>query len=483
MAMASSIKLTYSRRLFYWLLIYSLLLVGCFIVYQYAREKQFKVSELNSRLQQINSYIGREMAAGVPIDSVRLDLLHADKDIRVTLIDGSGHVIYDNSLDSLPEGNHLGREEIARAREKGEGYATRRHSESTGGNYFYSATRMPDGMIVRSAVPYSTSLLHLLEADYTFLWIMGGVAVIFCVIGYFATRRVGLHIVRLKDFAEKAESGATISDTAPFPHDELGDISNNIVRLYARLQQAIADRDLQHSMAMHQQHEKERIKKQLTNNINHELKTPVASIQVCLETMLAHENMDPAKRRDFLERCLANTDRLRRLLADVALLTRMDDGGRMIALEPVDLSAVAASVVADCMPSAEERGMTVIDTLPAGLRITGNVRLLESVFYNLIDNALAYSGGSRIVIDGARTADGLVTVTVSDNGCGVADEHLERIFERFYRVDKGRSRAMGGTGLGLSIVRNAIRLQGGTIRVSNLPSGGLSFTISVPAAS
>ena len=481
--MASSIRLSYSRRLFYWLLVYSLLLVGCFIIYQYTREKEFKVSELNSRLQQINTYIGRELAAGVPIDSVRLDLLHADSNIRVTLIAASGKVIYDNSLDNLPEGNHLNREEIVRAREKGDGYATRRHSESTGDTYFYSATRMPDGMVVRSAVPYSTSLIHLLDADYTFLWIMGGVAVIFCVIGFFATRRVGIHIVRLKDFAEKADSGATISDTAPFPHDGLGDISNNIVRLYARLQQAIAERDRQHSMAMHQQQEKERIKKQLTNNINHELKTPVASIQVCLETMLAHENMDPARRRDFLERCLANTDRLKRLLTDVALLTRMDDGGRMIIMEPVNLSAIAGTVVADCLPSAKERGITIINTLPGELTVKGNTQLLESVFYNLIDNALAYSGGSRIIIEGGQTAAGNITLTVSDNGCGVPEEHLERLFERFYRVDKGRSRAMGGTGLGLSIVKNAILLHGGTIRVSNLPTGGLSFTITVPAAS
>lgn len=481
--MVSSIRLSYPRRLFYWLLVYSLLLVGCFIIYQYTREKEFKVSELNSRLQQINTYIGRELAAGVPMDSVRLDLLHADRNIRVTLITASGKVIYDNSLDNLPEGNHLNREEIVRAREKGEGYATRRHSESTGGTYFYSATRMPDGMVVRSAVPYSTSLIHLLDADYTFLWIMGGVAVIFCVIGFFSTRRVGLHIVRLKDFAEKAESGATISDTAPFPHDELGDISNNIVRLYARLQQAIADRDHQHSMAMHQQQEKERIKKQLTNNINHELKTPVASIQVCLETMLAHENMDPAKRRDFLERCLANTDRLKRLLADVALLTRMDDGGRMISMEPVNLSAIADAVVNDCLPSAEERGISIIDTLPDELRVKGNTQLLESVFYNLIDNALAYSGGSRITIEGGHASAGNITLTVSDNGCGVPEEHLEHLFERFYRVDKGRSRAMGGTGLGLSIVKNAILLHGGTIIVRNLPAGGLSFTITLPSSS
>ena len=308
-------KISYTRRLFLWLLGYSLLLVACLIYFQYQREKEFKAAELNSQLQLINRYIGNELAGGSDVDSIHFKNLLPKTDVRVTIIDSEGKAVYDNSLDHLPTGNHFSRQEVAEARKYGEGYTLRRHSESTDVNYFYSATSVGDGMIVRSAVPYTVSLSQLLEADYHFLWFMGGIALLFCVIGFFATRRVGQHIVRLKDFAESVENGETISDTAPFPHDELGEISNNIVRIYARLQQAVADRDRQHSMAMHQQQEKERIKKRLTNNINHELKTPVASINVCLETMLAHGTMNDDKRREFIERCLANTDRLRRLLS------------------------------------------------------------------------------------------------------------------------------------------------------------------------
>lgn len=103
---------------------------------------------------------------------------------------------------------------------------------------------------------------------------MGFISIVMCILGYFATRRVGLHIMRLNKFAENVENGTKISDTEPFPNDELGAISNHIVRLYAKLQQAYSDRDAEHRAALHEQFEKERIKKQLTNNINHELKTP-----------------------------------------------------------------------------------------------------------------------------------------------------------------------------------------------------------------
>lgn len=477
MATYSLNRLTYPQRLFLWLLGYSVLLVGCFITFQYLREREFKAEEMNTRLQTINTYILTELEKGKDIREIDLADFHPFEDIRISVIADNGTVIYDNSLDTLPGQNHLNREEIRWAMRSNSGYTVRRHSESTGGYYFYSATKGDNGYVVRTAVPYSISLSSLLKPDINFMWVMGVVAFVMCVLGYFATRRVGLHITRLKKFAEDVEHGTKISDTEPFPKDELGSISNNIVRLYARLQQATTDRDHEHKAALFEQQEKERIKKQLTNNINHELKTPVASIKVCIETLLAHKNISEEKHDLFLRQCLSNVDRLQRLLADVSLITRMDDGSPSIIKEPVDLAQIIKSVVEEHRLAAIAKGFEIENSVDGELPMTGNTPLLESVFSNLIDNAVAYSGGTAINIRLLHKNDKKIVVTVADNGLGVANEHLPRLFERFYRIDKGRSRAAGGTGLGLSIVKNAVMLHGGTITAENVRTGGLLFTI------
>lgn len=468
-------KITYSRRLFFWLVGYSILLVACVLFFQYRREKDFKAKELNARLQVLNERILHRIENGdFDINAVDIDDF---KDLRVSIIDSSGRIIHDNSLDALPNTNHLSREEISKAISSGTGYALRRHSESTGETYFYSARKGDYGIIVRTAVPYSVSLNGLLQADMGFLWFLAGLTVIMCALGYLATRRVGLHIRRLKLFAESAEKGSRIYDDEPFPHDELGEISNHIVRLYASLQQAISERDKEHSAALHEQQEKERIKKQLTNNINHELKTPVASIHVCLETILNHPDMCEGKRTEFLTRCFANSQRLQQLLADVSMITRMDDGAKFIAKEHIDLTEIIHSVVEERAETANIHGFTIQNDVVKPIEIEGSRSLLESVFFNLIDNAISYSGGDKITISQISCSDNKIILALCDNGCGVAEEHLPRLFERFYRVDKGRSRAAGGTGLGLSIVKNAVQLHGGTITVSNNPHGGLCFKI------
>ena len=468
-------KITYSRRLFLWLVGYSILLVVCVLFFQYKREKDFKAEELNAQLQVLNERIIHRLEnENFDINTVNVDDF---KDLRVSVVDSSGQIIYDNSLDALPNANHLRREEISEAIRSGAGYTLRRHSESTGETYFYSARKGSNGIIVRTAVPYSVSLNGLLQADKGFLWFLAGLTIIMCTLGYFATRRVGLHIRRLKLFAESAEKGNKIYDDEPFPHDELGDISNHIVRLYASLQQVISERDREHSAALHEQQEKERIKKQLTNNINHELKTPVASIQVCIETLLNHPDMSEEKRTEFLTRCLANNQRLQQLLSDVSLITRMEDGAKSIAREQIDLTEVIRNVVEERSEAAERHGFTIQNDVVKPIEMKGNRSLWESVFFNLIDNAISYSGGNKITIAQIPSSNQKIILTLCDNGCGVAEEHLPRLFERFYRVDKGRSRAAGGTGLGLSIVKNAVQLHGGSITVSNNPHGGLCFKI------
>lgn len=456
---------------------YSILLVGCFIVFQYNREKEFKAEEMNTRLQIINTYLLTELEKGKDIREISLTDFHPFENVRLSVISDDGTVIYDNSMDSVPGRNHLNREEIRQALKSNSGYTVRRHSESTGGYYFYSATKGNGGYIVRTAVPYSISLVTLLKPDFRFMWIMGIVALVMCVLGYYATRRIGQHIMRLNRFAERVESGNPISDTEPFPNDELGAISSHIVRLYVRLQQAHIDRDREHKAALYEQQEKERIKKQLTNNINHELKTPVASIKICIETLLAHTDLSKEKRDLFLQRCLSNTERLQRLLADVSLITRMDDGSASIVKQAVNLSDLIGTAVTEHQMIAESKGIVIENEVVRALPMSGNPSLLEAVFNNLIDNAIAYSGCTIIKIRLLHEDEKKITLSVADNGTGIADEHLPKLFERFYRIDKGRSRAVGGTGLGLAIVKNAVMLHDGSISVENIKSGGLSFRI------
>lgn len=454
------IRFSFHSRVLLLVLTMSWLLVGTFMVFQYRREKAFKEQLLDCELQMHNRRILDDIARGVPVDSI-IDHIGSPLDnLRISLIDNDGNVIFDNNDSTpFPSGDHNSRPEVIEARKSGIGHSVSRYSVSDNCSYFYSAMRGDDGIVIRSAAPYTHSLQEVLKADSSILWIMIAFAIVLSLASYVASHKISLSIRRLNLFAEKAEKGERIYNDEAFPHDELGSIASHIVRLYIQ-------RDEQHREALRQEKDKIRLKKQLTNNINHELKTPVASILVCLELLRDHPEMLPEeKKRELNDRIFANAQRLNSLLKDVAAITRMDEGEEMIEKAPVDLAELVNDVV------AEERlrtSMNITVDMPQ-LKINGNRQLLESIFRNLIDNAISYSGGSEIVIK----ADSEGNFTVSDNGCGVPDEHLPHIFERFYRIDKGRSRAAGGTGLGLSIVRNAVGIHGSDISVTN--NGGLQF--------
>lgn len=221
------------------------------------------------------------------------------------------------------------------------------------------------------------------------------------------------------------------------------------------------------------------LKRQLTQNVAHELKTPVASIQGYLETILENPKVDENTRSIFLQRCYAQSKRLTSLLADMSMLNRMDDGAQMLSIEDVDVAELIQTVDKESQFALEQRNMTMTCNIPPHILIRGNRSLLYSIFRNLADNAIAYAGQGKHITLTAQEKDGTWHFTFTDDGVGVAPEHLARLFERFYRVDKGRSRKMGGTGLGLAIVKNAVLVHGGSIQVNNNPNGGLRFDFSL----
>ena len=426
--MDSEIKVSYHRRVFIFFLGFLWAIVICFIGFQYMREKQYKSDFLSAQLQLYNRNLLYQVDEGLQLQQYIDSHEKPFEELRITIVSLNGAVVYDNkiSLDSL--NNHRYRPEIEEAIKKGSGYHIGRHSESDGRLYFYSATK-GERAIVRTAIPYSSDLKELLKADWTFLVLMILLSIFVSILSYFASRRLGRTIEKM-----------------------------NKIR---------------------QEQEKNKLKRQLTNNINHELKTPVASIQICLETLLSGVELSDEKRVELIERCYVNNARLRNLLKDVSLITRMEDGSLLISKEPVVLNDIIGEIHKELDVVSEGEKMTLHTDFKDIITVCGNLSLIGSIFRNLTENAIAYSGGKNIYITLLANDADSCTISFEDDGRGVDPQKLHRLFERFYRIDKGRSRQIGGTGLGLSIVKHAVQFHGGNITVSNRTGGGLKFVFTL----
>lgn len=225
-----------------------------------------------------------------------------------------------------------------------------------------------------------------------------------------------------------------------------------------------------------QQEEEYKMKRQLTQNIAHELKTPVSSIQGYLETLLYNDNIEASKQKFFLERCYSQSLRLTDLLQDISVLNRLEEASGMFEITDVNINKMIEEIEKECAQKIESKAITTKVILPDNAMIHGNYSLLYSIFRNLYDNAIAYAGdGIRIKVNCYKEDDSYYYFSFADNGTGIPEEHLNRIFERFYRVDKGRSRKIGGTGLGLSIVKNAVLFHKGQISAKSTLGKGTTF--------
>ena len=459
------------RKLYFTVLAVFLVFAVSFIVFQQMREKQYKISTLTMQLEGYNALLEEDLSLRHDKEIIANFVKnHESKDLRVTLVRPDGKVIYDNMRKDYDHfANHLNRKEIQEALKNGQGSSVDRQSKTMKQDYFYVASYFPaDSIIIRSALPYNNDLSKSLQADQHYIWFAIGAIILLTIVLYRFTNRLGKNIAKLRIFAYKADHNESleIEDLASFPNDELGEIAERIIKMYKRIQTTRKEQDI--------------LKRQLTQNIAHELKTPVASIQGYLETILDNPHINDEMKAQFLQRCYAQSERLTSLLRDISTLNRLDDGSDMIDFEAVDITQMVADIAKETTLEREERKMTFVNQLPEQhIVVKGNRSLLYSVFRNLTDNAIAYAGeGTTITLEGKEQGNKWHFI-FRDNGQGVPHEHLPRLFERFYRVDKGRSRKMGGTGLGLAIVKNAVLLHGGTIRVSNLPEGGLKFEFTI----
>ena len=402
------------------LLAFSLAVSVTFVLFQYEREKQFKSETLNASLQALNREILSAVGAGMsPREAV--NVARADDSVRVTVIDSLGNVLYDTDSDRPDTlSNHLDRSEISHALKDGQAHIERRFSETENMHFFYSAAS-DHGLVVRSAIPYGRTLKHFLKVDSRFIWFMIAITCMMFIVSFAIARLLNRSVM------DKGER------------------------------------------------EKHDLKRELTDNINHELKTPVSSIRAYLETIITIPDIDRKTMMNFAVKAFEQTERLNKLLQDISTITRLDEAGRMFGHEPVALKGIIDDIKEYVAVLPEEKRMKVCSDISDTEVVVGDPGLLNSIFRNLTENAIAYSSGTCIYINVLYSDRNRIEISFADNGVGVDEEHLEKIFDRFYRVDKGRSRKAGGTGLGLSIVKNAVLYHKGTIKARIRKGGGLEF--------
>lgn len=391
--------------------------------------------------------------------------------LRITVYDNKGVMIadnpeatilvYDAAGNMLPEFKRLG---------GGGANASVSDLSIDGNKLMVSTKRSADGLVSSfAALPYKGEVIDFLSID-PMVWIVVIIlGILSSALAYWGVRVVCKNVYALRNLAQAISTDQLPddADTWEFSDDELGDVSRKLLTLY---------RD-----KIHAEREKMHHERQIGMNVSHELNTPVGIIKGYLDTVLADDNMPDALKRKFLVRAQQNTDRLANLVSDVSMVVRLQEGGA-IDYGIINFRDMTAQIAEDIAQGHIADNMTFICDIPEDCLIKGHESLLTNALFNLIYNAAQYSGGTRISLLWKGENDGMHRFEFADNGCGVDDEHLDRLFDLFYRVDTGRARKNGGAGLGLPLVHRIITAMGGDITVENAPGGGLGFTFTLPAA-
>lgn len=397
----------------------------------------------------------------------------------------------------------------------------------TGGTteYIYRSSISEDGNIaVLASVPMNNALDDYIEGNTNEVWV---IAAFFALLVYisegFTAWRFGRNIKILRDFAQRSSLDPDYTPEQDFAHDELGDIARQIVKMHNERLAARRERDHEHEIAINAVREKAQQKRQLTNNINHEIKTPIGVIKGYLDILADDNSLSDEMRKDFLLKARAYADRLVNLVNDISAITRLDEGAGMIVTEPTDYHDIAYTTSEDLSTSGILGNMKFTFDVPIGTIVKGNNTLLAAMLLNLAKNSVNYSRGTFCRLElfepteediqfltnqtnaeqrdsndddthynisdsrdaekaegSASSPEDFLYFRFYDDGVGVPEEHLKHIFQRFYRIESGRGRKSGGTGLGLAIVFNTVTAHGGSIKAKNHVTGGLEIIFSLP---
>lgn len=481
-------RLSYQWRLFFPLVALLWILIVSLFYFQVRRERTIRADILHSQLGLINERI--ISAYENDIDMVPFMHFVAEyfgskfyDDIRLSVYDNdTGALIYSIGVPlpnvELDEGGKQGV-----SRNISVDPNLRPVSPQNDNLFFYSAKNSRDGRIkALTAMPYNISVTDALKTDADMMIIFIAIAAAMTLIAYSSTRYLGYTIKQLRDLAMHTASNREFTPWRRFPNDELGEIATHLVNIFNKSVHAQNKLECEHRLALKATKEKAELKKTLTNNINHELKTPIGIIKGYLDTIIENPDMPDEQRTHFLQKAQANVDRLCSMLNNLSTITRLEEGRDSIPVEKINFHELVFSVADEVKESGMAGGMKFVCDIPTDCEIKGNASLLTGALFNLTKNAAAYSQGSEIGIKLVKESDKFYTFSFYDNGIGVEEKHLPHLFDRFFRVDTGRSRKAGGTGLGLPIVKNSIITLGGSITVDNRKGGGLEFIFTLPKA-
>lgn len=588
----------FDRHTIKWkLFIYYFLLFTIFslfiVLFQNEREHHYKIAELETRLNEYTNLTNRYIEHYAILQDHnygRLDSLKKlipPEQIRITVINTDGIVLYDNTIAEFKHmENHLQRPEIQKALRNDFGENIR-HSTTTNEEYIYYAKSYKN-YVIRAAVIYNTEIKAFLKAERYFIPLFFLLFIVFGFLLRYIANHIGDSVAKLKNLALKIKKNEAVDvdDKTHFSNDELGFISREIIQLYQKLRKTKTELILQkeklisHLFALNEgiaffstdkkailnnshfifyiniiseesttgieniflaeafqtvnefientnsndalpePNELPRIeysvkkdkyhfniqciifpdksfeilisdqtqlmrrsimKQQITSNISHELKTPISSVKGYLETVLNNPKLEQSKQHYFIEKAYHQTERLTQLVNDISQLNKIEEYSELYIREKVQVQKAINEAIESFSDQITLKKIQVECSVAEELIIEANYSLIFSIFRNLMENSVNYAGeNTTISISKYHEDSNFHYFSFSDNGPGVDEEHLSRLFERFYRVDSGRSRKQGGTGLGLAIVKNAIISFKGEISAHKRKDGGLEFLFSLP---
>lgn len=398
--------------------------------------------------------------------------------MRITLIDTSGAVLYDSFVpDSLLHTleNHLYRPEVIEAQQRGTGSDVRT-SKSIQHDLVYVVRKVDMAGISSNAFPHlqfirvSVELRDVNHVMYEirFKIVIAGLVVLVLVI--IASRIVGKRmagpLVEIGEMVKEIKGGNLDQKLPVRSRDEIGRLAELINEMTDKLKTDIE-----------QLKKLERVRSEFLGNVSHELRTPIFSLKGFLETLLEGAIDDPTVNKSFIERAYHHANRLDSLLSDLIEISRIESGEMKMSVRYFDAGSLLRQLTTDFADVAAKKKQTlVLDAPDREILVLGDKERLRQAIGNIVDNAIKYSPEGSTTVTRLVEGDHSVTISVSDGGVGIEAEHLPRIFERFYRVDKTRSREVGGTGLGLAIVKHIIEAHNSRISVASEIGKGTTFS-------